>query len=351
MSNINGFFVPGSIKGSYVANKKNEQGSDKYDAEAISVGMQTQAALQDLEKSYETTINKAYNSYLANKQAIGTSMMGQGYKELYEEAERENLLAQKEQAATNVSQVKAQLLSQEQQAQSVIQQQYQAEVANLDRVARSMSDYLNYVRSLEGGIDYLSQLSGTTVTNETLAEDLYEALFNAQPQALSSAEDADIKGMSYNEWLHSKMEDTDTDRAFEQWLYSGGLYDFKKSANITEETDFQKAQAERQKEYNEYQAEQKAKEEAEKLNNPNYQGYIASGGNYSTVKGGVVQMDSKTSVNISNALDTESKLDSGEWKKGDIIKYNGRYYQIVDVRAKWNRRGKVGHVSYKEINY
>ena len=237
MSNkIGGFFVPGSIKGSYVASKKNEEGSYKYDTQAIGVGMQKQAALQELEKSYESTINNAYNSYLANQQTIRTSNMGQGYKEIYEQAENENLLAQQAEAAMNVSQVKSQLLGQEQEAQASIQQQYQTEVANLDRVARSMQDYLGYIKSLEGGIDYLSKLSGINVTNDTLAEDLYEALYDAQPQALSSAEDSDIKGMSYSEWLHSQMKETDEDVAFERWLFSGGWQDFQKSAGIATDT-------------------------------------------------------------------------------------------------------------------
>lgn len=238
MSKIGGFFVPGSISGSYVASKKNEEGSYKYDAQAIGVGMQKQAALQDLEKSYEGTINKAYNSYLANQQNIRGSQMGQGYKELYERAEEENLIAQQEQAAMNVSQVKSQLLSQEQEAQAAIQQQYQAEVANLDRVARSMQDYLGYVKSLEGGLDYLSKLSGITVTDDTLAEDLYEALYTAQPQTLVSSEDAETKGLPFSQWLHGQLKETNEDVAFEQWLFSGGWQDFQKAAGLaTDKTE------------------------------------------------------------------------------------------------------------------
>lgn len=372
MSNgIKGFFVPGSMTGSYVANKRNEEGSFKYDTQAIGVGMQKQAALQDLEKSYEETINKAYSSYLANQQAIGSTNMGQGYKELYEEAERENLLTQQEQAASNVANVKAQLINQEAEAQNLIQQQYQAEVAQLDRVARSMSDYLAYVGSLSNdmgtGYNYLSALTGKTITKDTLAEDIYEDLFKAQPTDYTT--ESGETGMSYSQWLHNQMKDTEEDIAFEQWLLSGGgWHDFQKYAGISKDTTeegqkYAEIESKRREEYEteiarieaeqkaKEEAERKAKEEAERLSNPNYQGYIASGGNYSTVKGGAVQMGSTTSTNIGKALDTESKLDSGEWKKGDIIKYNGRYYQIVDYRTKGNRLGKYGHVSYKEINY
>lgn len=234
MSNgIGGFFVPSSRSSSYVLSKRNEEGSYKYDAQIGAVGMQKQAALQDLQKTYEATINKAYSSYLANQSAINNSQMGQGYKELYEQKEQENLLAQQEQVAMNVSQVKSQLLSQEQQSLSAIQQQYLTETANLDRVARSMTDYLNYVKSLEGGVDYLSKLSGKTITDDTLAEDLYESLYAAQPQQLTSMEDPDIKGMAYSEWLHNQMKDTEADRNFEQWLFSGGGWqDFQKATGL-----------------------------------------------------------------------------------------------------------------------
>lgn len=234
MSNgIGGFFVPSSRSSSYVLSKRNEEGSYKYDAQIGAVGMQKQAALQDLQKTYEATINKAYSSYLANQSAINNSQMGQGYKELYEQKEQENLLAQQAEAAMNVSQVKSQLLSQEQEALSVIQQQYATETANLDRVARSMSDYLGYIKSLEGGVDYLSKLSGKTITDDTLAEDLYESLYAAQPQQLTSKEDSDIKGMAYSEWLHNQMKDTEADRNFEQWLFSGGGWqDFQKATGL-----------------------------------------------------------------------------------------------------------------------
>lgn len=240
MSNgkIGGFFVPDPISGSYVANKKNEQGSLKYDADLYSVGMQKQAALQDLEKSYETTINKAYNTYLANQQAISGTAMGQGYKELYEEAERENLLAQQEQTAANVANVRAQLQTQEAEALNLVRQQGAAEAANLSRVARSMSDYLTYVKSLsnktETGLQYLSKLAGRELTENTLAEEIYDELFKAQPADYTTEEDE--AGLSYSQWLHNQMKETDEDLAFEQWLFSGGGWeDFRRMAGISKE--------------------------------------------------------------------------------------------------------------------
>ena len=88
----NGWFVT-SRSAPYVLSKQNEEGSYAYKADIANVGIQKQAALQDLEKSYESTINKAYSSYLANQKTIAGTTMGQGYKELYEQAEQENLLA------------------------------------------------------------------------------------------------------------------------------------------------------------------------------------------------------------------------------------------------------------------
>lgn len=225
----NGFFVT-SRSAPYVLSKRNEEGSYSYDADTIGVGMQKQAALQDLEKSYESTINKAYSSYLANQKTIAGTTMGQGYKEMYERAEQEALLAQQQEIATNISNAKAQLLTQEAQAQAAIQEQYATETANLDRVARSMSDYLGYVGSLEGGYNYLSQLSGIEVTDKTLAEDLYETLFTAQPTKYKDPEGK--AGVSFSQWLHNQMKNTDEDIAFENWVFSTGLDEFKKSVGL-----------------------------------------------------------------------------------------------------------------------
>ena len=41
---MNGFYVPGSISGSYVSNKRDENGSLVYESAASNVGMQAQAA-------------------------------------------------------------------------------------------------------------------------------------------------------------------------------------------------------------------------------------------------------------------------------------------------------------------
>jgi hypothetical protein len=93
---------------------------------------------------------------------------------------------------------------------------------------------------------------------------------------------------------------------------------------------------------------EKEKEQSEKernINDPNYNGLIGT-----TLDGyiedGVVQMDSKMSEELSNHLDVETKLYNGTWHKGDIIKYNGDYYKIVDVRPDSSSLFNVGDTSY-----
>ena len=73
--------------GAYVAGKRTEEGTPVYEAASGVLGMQKQAAIQNLEKNYATTIENAYASYLANQRGIETSAMGQGYKQAYLEAQ------------------------------------------------------------------------------------------------------------------------------------------------------------------------------------------------------------------------------------------------------------------------
>jgi hypothetical protein len=224
---MKGFYVTGSRSGSYVANKRNEEGSFTYDTSINELGLQKQAALQELGKTYDATVNKAYASYLANQRTINTSAMGEGYKEAYKAAEEANLLSQIAEANVNATNVRAQLDTQEAKAQKEIAKQYETEVANLDRVARTMDEYLDYVKKLSddyGGTYLTAEQSGMNI------DDLYEVLYTAQPRSLYDEEGN--PGLSYSQWIHSQMKDTEADLAFERWLFSGGGWqDFIKATS------------------------------------------------------------------------------------------------------------------------
>ena len=69
-----GFFVPGSRTASYVKGKTNEYGASDYYSNVNELGIQKQAALQNLSDQYASTINNAYAAYLANQRNIMTGI-------------------------------------------------------------------------------------------------------------------------------------------------------------------------------------------------------------------------------------------------------------------------------------
>ena len=226
----NSFYVPDSLSGSYVASKRTEEGSLAYPAAETEIGIQQQAALQDLSKQYETTIENAYSSYLASQRNVMESAMGQGYKEQYLEAQDQALAENLAQINANVASTRAELAAQESEAKSVVQEQYKQEVANLDRTAASFQNYLDYVKELNIGDK--SALSEEYIN---LGVDyLYETLYGLQPR------ETGIDGMSYSEWLLANRGNTKEDEAWYQWAQAGGLQDFLSS--VRARPDYQTAE-------------------------------------------------------------------------------------------------------------
>lgn len=228
---MNGFYVPGSISGSYVANKRNIEGTPQYEAISNEIAIQKQAALQNLEQNYSTTIENAYASYLTNQRSINTSAMGQGYKEAYKEAQEESLIRNIAEANKTAATARMQLESEAAEAQSGLQAQYEADVARLDRVASSLNDYLTYVRSLSGSEDasvkYFTEEQEKRLDEGALTvDDLYRELLGAQPKSFTDKEGQ--KGLSYREWIKSQMKDTEEDQAWFNWLvFQGGQEEFE----------------------------------------------------------------------------------------------------------------------------
>ena len=111
-SSIGGYYVPSGIASSYVANKRNAEGSYAKEADLGTVNRQEQAALQNLQQNYDQTINNAYASYLANQQAIGNSALGQGFKEEYLQQQQQQLAQNVAQANLNTANARAQIQTQ-----------------------------------------------------------------------------------------------------------------------------------------------------------------------------------------------------------------------------------------------
>lgn len=219
---MNGFYVPGSVSSSYVASKRNEAGSLLYETAADEIGIQKQAAIQQLEKNYATTIENAYSSYLAANRGVQGSVMGQGYKELYKQLQQSQLQQNIAQANINLAEQRATLAEQEQAAQEQISKQFQTEVGYLDRVQKSFSDYLTYVKELTH-----AQTGETYLTSDEMqqsVDSMYEVLHNVMPQAYIDT--SGNIGMSYEQWIKSQLKDTAEDTAWSQWLWSTGLNEF-----------------------------------------------------------------------------------------------------------------------------
>lgn len=226
---MKGFYIPGSRSGSYVASKRTEDGGYLYDTAGAELGMQRQAALQNLSENYATTVENAYASYLANQRGIQASQMGQGYKEAYEKSQREQLTKNIAESTLNAQRARAELEQQSSEARTSLEETYKTEVANLDKVATSFDDYLSYVKSLTSADD-----SGATYFTEEEAsksvDDLYEQLYTAQPQSLFDEEGN--AGLPYLQWMKSKLSTDEKEAAWLQWLmYGGGLQDFMQSVN------------------------------------------------------------------------------------------------------------------------
>lgn len=216
-----GFYVPGSLSGSYVASQRDEEGSYKYDSISNQLGLQTQGALQSLNKDYATTISNAYSSYLASKQAINTSAMGQGYKESYLEKQQQALTENIASANLSSAQTKNELLESEAAKQTTLQDQYATKVANMERTQSTLMKYRSYLSNLtKDGQSYLKTLG---LKN---AEDLsYEDLYGAQPAGFT--DEKNNLALSYSDWIDTQLTSSTTDNDWRTWLYSGGLQSFK----------------------------------------------------------------------------------------------------------------------------
>lgn len=213
MNNISGFYMPASQSYGYTREQRDEQGSNLYDKAIINTGIEKQKALQNLQQNYDATINNAYASYLANQRSINESAMGEGYKNLYMQAQQQALQQQLSQVGQSVAETRQQLESSVSEQQDAINQQFTQNTANMDRIAASMNDYLSYVNSLQ---DKDHNYIYKNTTQGLSAEQLYGTLTNLTP---TDAEG----GMKYTEWVRNNyLQDNTADNDWFNWLMSGG---------------------------------------------------------------------------------------------------------------------------------
>ena len=217
--------------GAFVADKRTDTGLKMYDEASGEIGLQKQQALQNLRQSYASTIDNAYASYLASQRNINASAMGEGYKQAYLEAQDQALQQQIAQTNLSAAQSAQEIATQSAEAQSKLQEAYNAEVTNIDKVGASMSKYLEYVKSLRGrtkdGQPDDTVKAFTDYEEKLSVDDLYERLTNLNPKDLYYG---DEQGKSYAEWINSEIGENAnaTDANWRDWLlYGGGYQDFK----------------------------------------------------------------------------------------------------------------------------
>lgn len=224
-----GFFIPNSVSGNYVSNKRNANGNFQYDQSVNEIGLNQQAAFQTLSKQYNSTINSAYSNYLAANRGIRGSSMGQGYKEAYIQQNQENLQSQVAETNMNVANARTQLNSEASSMVAGVQKQFETEVGNMDRVANSMNTYLGYLKTLTNKKDPSQTYLNSSQMNESL-DNMYGTVFQAEPDAYLDNE-GNI-GMRYIDWVRTKLKDTEADKAWSDWLFNyGGYGQFKDAVN------------------------------------------------------------------------------------------------------------------------
>lgn len=216
-----GFFVPNSISSDYVKSKRTTEGGYAYDQASAEVGLGHQAALQVVNKQYGSTINNAYANFLAANRGIKGADMGQGFKEAYLKANQERLAQDIAETTRNAAGVRQEIAKGSGEQLASVQEAFQTEVANMDRVALSLNNYLGYLKNLYNEKDVNLKYLTEEQENQSIDE-LYDTLFDAQPQDYVDANGN--LGMSFIEWVNANTKDTQADRAWSQWLFGMGGY-------------------------------------------------------------------------------------------------------------------------------
>ena len=231
MSNkITSYYVPNKIANSYVANKRTETGEYMYDSAMQDIGMETQAAVQSLNKSYSNVINDAYTNYLNSKRSIMSSDLGQGYKEAYIEKQQEALQETAAQASLSAAETKQQLLQQQYESQAAVGKAFQTEVLNMEQVGTQLTNYMEYLKNVygEAGTSYYEDvISGKGLTDLDAkvglkAEDIYDVLYNAQPKGYST--EGGEAAMGWMDWLKTQIK-TEKEQSWYDWYVGEGGYE------------------------------------------------------------------------------------------------------------------------------
>ena len=286
---ITSYYLPNKAANSYIESKKTEEGTRLYDTALQDVGIETQAAIQSLNKSYSNVINDAYTNYLNSKRSIMSSNLGQGYKEAYLQNQQQAFQEASNQATLSAAETKQQILQQAYEQQNAIGEAFQSEVINMEKVGDYLSKYMEDLKNVtnESGSYYDAIISGKGLTDykgEITAEDLYDELYNAQPEGYKYEDDKEA--LNWRDWLKTQIK-TDKEQTWYDWYigaggyeqfqdaYEKGIYGGEASKYLADQEAEQKKLAEeQQKEYDEkvtrYKNRETANAELSKIQRQSY---------------------------------------------------------------------------------
>ena len=364
-----GFYVPSSQSSSYVASKRNDEGSYEYTSQAQDIGLQRKAALQDLSEQYGDVVENAYASYLANQRTINASAMGQGYKDAYEQMQQQNLVNQVAQAGLSAANARQQLDESALKAREQLDEQFALETTNLDKVGTQLDNYFEYLKGLsnEAGQNYLEAM-GIKYDENTRAQDIYNELYNAAPYAFVEG------GQTFFDYVNANIGDKKADTDWRDWLFYNKGWDeyvdaLNKSKNepayITKrneelETERKEISKLMSKTYKDYiksldvalKAGKIAQEDYEKITKIAEEKAMAEAGiGNQNIGKGTINKDKVTFNNTEYTLDKNNKLDSKVLTRlydyfkninktlqvGDVITIGDKQYIYTDSFGKQNK--------------
>lgn len=222
---MGGYYVPNSFSANYVSNKKNEDGTYTYDTAVNKAGIDAQRNLQALNKQYNVTINNAYAQNLMANRGLRASSLGTGYKAAYTQRLQQSLAQEVEQTTLSVKDAKQSIFATLGQDLSQIANIQQQEIGNMRRMASSLEQYYDYLKTLtsaDGQSTYMSD-QGFKVGDEWTFEDNYDKLFGTQKGIIGNYLDEKAEaGLSWEDWLRKNSGNSANDINWLDWVYTGG---------------------------------------------------------------------------------------------------------------------------------
>lgn len=227
-SRTSGFYIPSSNTQDYVYNLKNESGELKYESQAADIGMEKQAAIQDLNKTYSDAITSAYSSYLNSKRGIAASSLGENYKQAYYESQRQALQSQLSETAQSAAEARQEIEASATSATEQLAQAYQTEVGYMDKTQRQLQQYYDYLKGLKLSEDNELATKGTSYLTDAQSnlslQDAYGIIYSAQDVDKYET-DTGAVGQSFLDWSYTNLGTSDQD--YYTWLQQGGYQQYQ----------------------------------------------------------------------------------------------------------------------------